>query len=189
MSDVRWPFRRGKVKPIQPLPKRIEEVAARLEVVRSRLETRVRELEARDKILFKQVVDAQASGDKEKAAAYANELSEVRRMTRRALRSQLTLEGLIHRLRTLKDLDELGDSVAPLREVIQMLGGDVRGVAPTISEEIRRVMDALEEFSIEVGGVPEAIQGRPSLDRDAEKILEEASEIARRRVGREPPEA
>ena len=184
--NVRWPFiRRGKVKVLKPLPRRIDETVSRLEVIRTRLRSRIRELEARSKQLFDLIVKAQAERENDKAVTYANELAELRRMIRKAVHSELALEGVVHRLQTLRDLDEIGDALAPLREVLIAVGGDVRGVAPRVSESIRSILDSLDEVSAEVGRVPEMGYASPTLSEEARRILAEASEIAARRSGRE----
>jgi len=182
---VRWPFgKRSEVRVLKPLPRRVDETVSRLEAIKSRLRARIRELEARSKALFELVVKAYAERDRDKATVYANELAELRRMLRKAVRSELALEGVVHRLQTLKDFDELGDALAPLREVLIAVGGDVRGLAPTISESIKRLVESMEEVSTELGSVSEIGYVPLSLSDEAQKILAEASEIAAQRSGR-----
>lgn len=178
-----WPFRKkGKVKVVPTLSKRLEEAVGRLEAIRVKLNNRVRMLDARSRELFEAVVKAQAERDKEKAAVYANELAELRRMLRKAVHSELALEGVIHRLQTARDLDELGDALAPLREILIQVGRDVRGLAPELSENLRSLTDLFDEFSVEVGVFPETSYLEPSVSEDAEKILAEASAIAAERA-------
>ena len=182
---MRWPFgKRSEVRVLKPLPRRVDETVSRLEAIKSRLRARIRELEARSKALFELVVKAYAERDRDKATVYANELAELRRMLRKAVRSELALEGVVHRLQTLKDFDELGDALAPLREVLIAVGGDVRGLAPTISESIKRLVESMEEVSTELGSVSEIGYVPLSLSDEAQKILAEASEIAAQRSGR-----
>lgn len=177
-----WPFRRKeKVKVIPPLTKRIEETVGKLEVIRTRLNNRVRTLDARSRELFEAVVKAQMERDKERAIVYAGELAELRRMLRKAVQSELALEGVIHRLQTVRDLDELGDAIAPIREILLQVGRDVRGLAPELSENLRTLTDVFDEFSVEVGVFPEFGYLEPDVNEDARKILEEASAVAAER--------
>lgn len=183
---MRWPFtRRKKAEVLKPLPKKIEETVSRLEVIRARLRSRIRELEARGKQLFDLIVKAQAERENDKAVMYANELAELRRMVRKAVHSELALEGVVYRLQSLRDFNEVGDALAPLKEVLIAVGGDLRGVAPKVSESIRSILDSLDEVSVEVGTVPEMWYTSPTLNEEAQRILAEASEIAARRSGRE----
>ncbi len=179
-----WPlFKRKKdVKVVQPLSKKIDDAVGRLEVVRSRLNNRVRVLEARSRELFEAIVKAQAERDRDRAVLYANELAELRRMLRKAIHSELSLEGVIHRLQTVKDFDELADVLAPLREILLQVGGDVRGIAPELADNLRSITDTFDEVSVELGTFPEMIGAGPSIDDEAEKILSEASAIAAERA-------
>lgn len=176
-------FKRKKdVKVVKPLSKKIDDAVARLEVVRSRLNNRVKVLEVRSKEIFEAVVKAQAERDKDRAVLYANELAELRKMLRKAIHSELSLTGVIHRLQTVRDFDELTDILAPLRETLIQVSGDVRGIAPELSENLRNITDTFDEVSVELGTFPEIIGAGPSISDEAEKILAEASAIAAERA-------
>ena len=179
-----WKLLRKKrdVKVIQPLSKKIDEAVSRLEVVRARLNNRVKVLEARGREIFEAIVKAQIERDADRAVLYANELAELRKMLRKAIHSELSLEGVIHRLQTVKDFDELSDVLAPLREILIQVSGDIRGVAPELSDNLRSITDTFDEVSVELGMFPEMIQTGPSVSEEAEKILAEASAIAAERA-------
>lgn len=175
-------FKKKKdVKVVQPLSRKIDDAVARLEVVRNRLNNRVKVLEARSREIFEAVVKAQAERDKDRAVLYANELAELRKMLRKAIHSELSLMGVIHRLQTVRDFDELADVLTPLREILIQVSGDVRGVAPELSENLRNITDTFDEVSVELGTFPEMIGAGPSISDEAEKILAEASAIAAER--------
>lgn len=176
-------FRKKKdVKVIQPLSKKVDDAVGRLEVVRARLNNRVKVLEARSREIFEAIVKAQAERDRDRAVLYANELAELRKMLRKAIHSELSLEGVIHRLQTVKDFDELADVLAPLREILIQVSGEVRGVAPELADNLRSITDTFDEVSIELGTFPEMFGVGPSVTEEAEKILSEASAIAAERT-------
>ncbi|MCS7126662.1 MAG: hypothetical protein NZ929_07130 [Aigarchaeota archaeon] len=177
-----WLFKKKDVKVVQPLSKRLEEAVGRLEVVKSRLSNRVRVLEARNKELFEAIVKAQSERDKERAVMYANELAELRKMLRKAIHSELSLEGVIHRIQTAKDFDEIVDVLTPLKEVLIQVGKDVRGIAPELSGNLNNIMDIFDEVAVQLGTFQETTGVRPSVDEEAEKILAEASTIAAERT-------
>ncbi|MCF8885171.1 MAG: hypothetical protein QW655_02640 [Nitrososphaerota archaeon] len=179
-----WFFkkRKEKVEVVQPLSKKIDESIGKLEVIRARLENRVKMLEARNRELFEAIVKAQLERDRDRAVVYANELAELRKMLRKAIHSELSLEGVIHRLQTAKDLDELSNVLAPLKEVLLEVGRDVKGIAPELSENISGVIDTFDEVSIQLGTFYESSILEPSLSEEAEKILTEASTIAAERA-------
>ncbi|MEN2974831.1 MAG: Snf7 family protein [Candidatus Caldarchaeales archaeon] len=174
--------KKNEVKVVQPLSKRLEEAVGRLEVVKSRLSNRVRVLESRSKELFEAIVKAQVDRDNERAVMYANELAELRKMLRKAIHSELSLEGVIHRIQTAKDFDEIVDVLTPLREVLIQVGRDIRGVAPELSGNLNSIMDVFDEVTVNLGTFNEISGVRSSTDDEAEKILAEASAIAAERA-------
>lgn len=177
-----WVFRKKKVEVVEPLSKRLEEAVGRLEVVRNRLSNRVRTLEARGKELFEAIVKAQAERDRDRAVMYANELAELRRMLRKAIHSELSLEGVIHRIQTARDFDEIVAVLTPLKEVLTEVGRDVRGVAPELSGNLNSIIDIFDEVTIQFGTFNESVGVGPSISEEAEKILAEASAIAAERA-------
>ena len=173
------------MKVVKPLSKRMDELVVRLESIRMRLKRRIDELKLRDRELFEFTVKAKMEGDLEKAKIYANELSELRNMLKRAIYSDLLLEGVINRIQIIRELDEVGDVMAPIREVLMSVRGNLRGIAPTISQSISNIIDSVESISYELGTMSDIYIPERVLSRDAEKILAEASAIASQRGRRE----
>ena len=179
---MRWKFwKRDEVKVVKPLSRRIDDLVVRLKSIRMRLKRRIDELKLRDRELFEFTVKAKMEGDLEKAKIYANELSELRSMLKRAIYSDLLLEGVINRIQIIRELDEVGDVMAPIREVLMSVRGSLRGIAPTISQSISNIIDSVESISYELGTVSDIYIPERALSRDAEKILAEASAIASQR--------
>ena len=183
---MRWKFwKRDEVRVVKPLAMRIDDLVVRLENVRMRLKRRIDELKLRDRELFEFTVKAKMEGDLEKAKMYANELSGLRSMLKRAIYSDLLLEGVINRIQIIRELDEVGDVMAPVREVLMSVRRSLRGIAPTISQSISNIIDSIESLSCELGTMSEVYIPERTLSRDAEKILAEASAVASQRGRRE----
>ena len=186
LETVRWKFwKRDEVRVVKPLAMRIDDLVVRLENVRMRLKRRIDELKLRDRELFEFTVKAKMEGDLEKAKMYANELSGLRSMLKRAIYSDLLLEGVINRIQIIRELDEVGDVMAPVREVLMSVRRSLRGIAPTISQSISNIIDSIESLSCELGTMSEVYIPERTLSRDAEKILAEASAVASQRGRRE----
>ena len=186
LETVRWKFwKRDEVKVVKPLSRRIDELIVRLENIRMRLKRRIDELKLRDRELFDLTVKAKMEGDLEKAKIYANELSGLRNMLKRTIYSDLLLEGVINRIQIIRELDEVGDVIAPVREVLMSVRGNLRGIAPTISQSISNIIDSIESLSYELGTMSDVYIPERTLSRDAEKILAEASAVASQRGKRE----
>ena len=186
LEAVRWKFwKRDEVKVVKPLSRRIDELIVRLENIRMRLKRRIDELKLRDRELFELTVKAKMEGDLEKAKIYANELSGLRNMLKRTIYSDLLLEGVINRIQIIRELDEVGDVIAPVREVLMSVRRNLRGIAPTISQSISNIIDSVESLSYELGTMSDVYIPERTLSRDAEKILAEASAVASQRGRRE----
>jgi len=186
LETVRWKFwKRDEVKVVKPLSRRIDELIVRLENIRMRLKRRIDELKLRDRELFELTVKAKMEGDLEKAKIYANELSGLRNMLKRTIYSDLLLEGVINRIQIIRELDEVGDVIAPVREVLMSVRRNLRGIAPTISQSISNIIDSVESLSYELGTMSDVYIPERTLSRDAEKILAEASAVASQRGKRE----
>ena len=185
-ETVRWKFwKKDEVKVVKPLSRRIDELIVRLENIRMRLKRRIDELKLRDRELFELTVKAKMEGDLEKAKIYANELSGLRNMLKRTIYSDLLLEGVINRIQIIRELDEVGDVIAPVREVLMSVRRNLRGIAPTISQSISNIIDSVESLSYELGTMSDVYIPERTLSRDAEKILAEASAVASQRGKRE----
>jgi len=186
LETVRWKFwKRDEVRVVKPLSRRIDELVVRLENIRMRLKRRIDELKLRDRELFDLTVKAKMEGDLEKAKIYANELSGLRNMLKRTIYSDLLLEGVINRIQIIRELDEVGDVIAPVREVLMSVRRNLRGIAPTISQSISNIIDSVESLSYELGTMSDVYIPERTLSRDAEKILAEASAVASQRGKRE----
>jgi len=186
LETVRWKFwKRDEVKVVKPLSRRIDELVVRLENIRMRLKRRIDELKLRDRELFDLTVKAKMEGDLEKAKIYANELSGLRNMLKRTIYSDLLLEGVINRIQIIRELDEVGDVIAPVRQVLMSVRRNLRGIAPTISQSISNIIDSVESLSYELGTVSDVYIPERTLSKDAEKILAEASAVASQRGRRE----
>ena len=178
---MRLPFLRKSEK---DRPLSIEEILEKLQLIRVRLARRVKEIESKHKILFDQVVEAYMEKDRDKAAIYAEELAELRRILRRLTHASLLLEGMIYRIEAVKDLSDASGMMPSLRSALAIASAELRGIAPTASNELDALMKSVEDLSLSVGRFPEPINAETSLSDEAKKILEEASTLAAQRCRR-----
>ena len=158
-----------------------EDILEKLQLIKARLSRRVKELNSRYRELFEQVVKAYMEKDRERAAIYAEELAELRKMLRRLTHASLLLEGTIYRIEAVKDLSDASHIMTPLKSVLTIASEELRGIAPTASEGLNELIDSIEDFSINVGHISDSMTSSPELSDEARKILEEASAIASQR--------
>ncbi|MCY0860029.1 MAG: Snf7 family protein, partial [Sulfolobaceae archaeon] len=134
------------------------------------------------------VVEAQMSKDSARAAMYANEIAEIRKITKQLIATQIALEQVSLRLETIGELGDVFANLGPVVGVINELKGVLKGVMPELSIELSDVGDSLQEVLMEAGeftGSPYV--GVPSSP-EARKILEEASAIAEQKMKEAFPE-
>ena len=159
----------------------VDYILERLSLIRARLSRRIKEMEARHKEMFEQVVKAHMEKDKEKTAMYAEELAELRKTLRRLTHASLLLEGVVYRIEAVKDLNDASRIVLPLKDILTIASQEVRGIAPAASDGLSELVEIMEDLSINAGRISEPIDVGSQLSEEARKILEEASSIAAQR--------
>jgi len=172
----------------QPLKERIAQTIFRLKLQKDRLEQAAAKLKQHDQQLFEKIVEAQTVKDDARAAIYANECAEVRKMMKVILLSQLAIEQVILRLETIEEFGDVLAQMAPITGVIHSLKGKLAGIVPEVSYELGSIGEMLNGMVIEAG----AATGEPAmpeaLSEDSKKILQEASLVAEQRMKEKFPE-
>ncbi len=167
----------------------VERVIVNLSLMNNKLSTRIQYMSGRGRELFEACVKAQTEGDQEKAAMYASELSQMRKSLNNVIRSQLSLEAVINRLSTLKDIKEVKEAIMPVKAIVNNISKDVRGAMPELGMNIRAVQDSLEDISLEIGGLSGTeTESYSIVDSEVKRILDEAAEIAARRTKEAVPD-
>ncbi len=172
----------------QSFDEKITEIVTRLMTIQNRMDSKARAMQIRGRELFNQVVKAKIERDEERAAVYANELSQLRKMMHATVRSQASLEGVILRLEAVKDYNEVKKVIGPVAAVVMAVQKDVGGVMPEISHGLRGVQDLLDDLAVSMGTVSSTVTAYSVSDPEAEAILREASEIAAQHLKKEMPD-
>ncbi|MEM0328762.1 MAG: Snf7 family protein [Nitrososphaerota archaeon] len=185
-------FRRESPQPQQQrsltLSPRINDVIIQLRVQSEKLKRAYQRLVARDRELFEACVTAEQELDRDRATIYANEIAQLRRMSRTILRSQISLEKVILRLETIKDFGDVMNVLAPATRIIKQIQTDLSGIVPEVAHNLEVIDEMLEGLMVEAGNFTGAITSVTVADREARRILEEAAEIAAQRMSKQFPE-
>jgi division protein CdvB (Snf7/Vps24/ESCRT-III family) len=185
---VRIPFRK-KQNPSPPsMWERLGDIILQLQTIQHRLDAKARNMSMRGKEVFNQIVKAKMEKDEDRAATYANELSQLRKMVNSTIKSQASLEGVILRLEAVKDFGEVRKVIGPISAVLATVQREMGGVVPEVSNGLRGVQNLLEDLAVSVGTVSNEYLGHTTLDDEAEAILREATEVAAQRTKKEIPE-
>ncbi|BBG23824.1 cell division protein CdvB1/B2 [Sulfuracidifex tepidarius] len=179
---------KGAFKPKEPLRYRLVMANYRLKTMISRLEVHVSRMQERDRVLFEKVVDAQMSKDNMRAAMYANEIAEIRKISKQLLTTQIALEQVQLRLETVTELGDVFTNLVPVIGVVNELRNSMRGVMPEISMELSELEEGLQEAVFEAGDFTGGGVDFTTASPEARKILNEAAVVAEQRMKENFPE-
>lgn len=104
---------RGAFKNKEPLKYRLVHAQYKLKTMIGRLETQISRMQERDRVLFERVVEAQMSKDSQRASIYANEVAELRKMSKQLLVTQIALEQVQLRLETIGEFADVFVGLGP----------------------------------------------------------------------------
>lgn len=171
-----------------PLRHRITMCIYRLKNQKTKVATLVARMEQRDKEVFSKCVVAQMAKESARAAIYANECAEVRKMLRLTLRCESALEQIILRLETVEEFGDVAALMGPVAGVIQTLRSQVQGVMPQVSFELGMIGETLNSITFEVGSISTPGYDISASSEGAQRILNEACAIAEQRLRERFPE-
>jgi len=178
---------KSAIFPDSPLKHKIDLARTRLKMQVDRLDQVSVRLMERDKNIFNKIVDALAKHDVDRATLYANELAELRKMSKIILFSKLSLEKVLLRLETVRDVGDLVVAMAPVVGVVRAVKSGLAGMLPDAERELGELADVLGGLVTDMG---ELTGHAPTLEatEEAKKILEEAMAIAEQRMREKLPE-
>ncbi len=169
-------------KPQQPLKYRLIMANYKLRTTINRLDVYISKLQERDRTLFERVVEAQMNKDTARATMYANEIAEIRKITKQMLMTQIALEQVQLRLETVMEIGDVVTGLIPVLGVIRELKNVIKGVMPEMSLELSELEEDLQEVVLEAGEFTGAGLEPVASSPEARKILEEAQIIAEQRM-------
>ncbi|RLI25477.1 MAG: hypothetical protein DRO52_03955 [Candidatus Hecatellales archaeon] len=165
-----------------PLKERIAQAIYRLETQLAKLEQTASRLHQRDKEMFERCIGAEAQGDLAHAVIYANECAEIRKMAKIVLSSQLALEKVILRLKTIEEVGDILTHLGPVLSIVKETKSKLTGVIPEVSHELEEITEYLNGTVAEAGLTPEMTPNVEASSEEAKRVLEEASAIAEQKV-------
>lgn len=175
-------------RPALLMGNRMIEILTHLKIQAEKLNRTYQRLLARDRELFEACIRAEQELDRDRATIYANEIAQLRKMSRTILRSQISLEKVILRLETVKEFGDVMNVLAPATKIIKQVQSELTGLVPEVAHNLRVVDDMLEGIIVEAGNVTGATVSVMVADSEARRILEEAAEVAAQRMNNQFPE-
>jgi division protein CdvB (Snf7/Vps24/ESCRT-III family) len=179
---------REGLKPAEPIKPKLDLASRQIQVQIGRVDQAQARLKERDAVIFSKVVAAIQKKDNERANMLANELSEIRRMGLVLTQAKLALEQLVLRLSTVTDLGDITSTLAPAMNVIKGIRPNLVNLIPEAEKEIGEISTLLSGLLIESGQITPSHTSFEVSNEEAERVLEEASVIARNNMSAKFPD-
>ena len=170
------------VKPPGPLKPRLDFAVRRIELQVQKLDQATDRFSQRDKAIFARIVDAYAKHDSARANVFANELAEVRKMSKLIMNAKLALEQITLRLRTVSELGDVVSTLGPAVGVLRSVRSGLTSVFPEAESELGEIGNMLSGIMIEAGQGSGMTLNFDSVNEDASKILTEAATVAEQKI-------
>ncbi|HIC99026.1 MAG TPA: hypothetical protein EYP08_05160 [Pyrodictiaceae archaeon] len=172
----------------QPIKYKLTIALYKLKTQTNKLDYMIAKMKERDAQLFEKVVQAQMEKDSTRAAMYAAEVAEIRKLVKALMTARLALERVALRLETIMAMGDALVGIAPVVGVIKDLRKYLLGIVPEIGLELTEIGELLEGIVTETGELTGAFPAPAVYSEEARKILEEAAAIAEQRLKAEFPE-
>ncbi|MBS7642194.1 MAG: Snf7 family protein [Candidatus Bathyarchaeia archaeon] len=183
-----WEKGTGLLKKQPPLKERIGKTIYRLKIQKDKLEMAATRMQKQDRNLFEKCVEAQLAKDPIRAAMYANECAEIRKMLNIMLRAQLAIEQAILRLETVQEFGDVVAVMAPVASVVNVLKTQLSGIIPEVSYELGAIGEELNGIVAEVGEATGRSWEIEAASEEARQILEKAAFVAEQKMKEALPE-
>jgi division protein CdvB (Snf7/Vps24/ESCRT-III family) len=166
------------IKPKGALKPRIEQAVRKLQNQISKLDGMLSKLKQRDEKLFQRIVAATQKHDVHTSKVLANELAEVRKVSKMLGNVRTALEQIELRLTTFHDLGDTVVTIAPTIGLMRSLKGSLGKFMPEADRELGMMTEMLNGLMMESFSGDSAFGMDQSLNEESEKILEEAAAVA-----------
>ena len=160
----------------------------RLKVQQSKLEAAATRMQQHDKEIFNKCVSSQLAHDSARAAMYANECAEVRKMAKATVQCQMALEQVSLRLETIQEFGDVAVMMAPVANVVHSIKNQISGVMPEVGLELGQIGELLTSVVDESGEVTGSSYEVGAPNPESNRILDEANAIAEQHVKERFPE-
>jgi division protein CdvB (Snf7/Vps24/ESCRT-III family) len=145
-------------------------------------------MQLHDKEIFNKCVSSQLSHDSARAAMYANECAEVRKMAKITVQCQMALEQVSLRLETIQEFGDVAGMMAPVANVVHSIKNQISGVMPEVGLELGQIGEMLSSVVDDAGEVTGTSYDATAPNPESNKILDEANAIAEQHVKDRFPE-
>jgi division protein CdvB (Snf7/Vps24/ESCRT-III family) len=179
---------RTTIQPTPPLKPRLDFAIRKLDLQINRLDQANERFTQKDKTLFAKLVNAYTQHDSAHANIYANELAEIRKMSKLVMNARLALDQVSLRIKTVTELGDVVSTLGPCIGVLRSVSVGLGGVVPEAENELGDIGNLLSGLMFEAGTSSGMSLNFDSVNEDAAKILAEAATVAEQRVSANFPD-
>ena len=176
------------IQPAPPLKIALDSAVRRLDLQINKLDQANERFTLKDKTLFAKLVNAYTQHDTAHANIYANELAEIRKMSKLVMNARLALDQVSLRIKTVSELGDVVSALGPCIGVLRSVSGGLCGVLPEAENELGDIGNMLSGLMFEAGTSSGMSLNFNSVNEDAAKILDEAAVVAEQRVSSNFPD-
>ena len=168
---------KGKINSQPPVKHQIESTQRSIQTMITRLDQKCSRLKSQDDALFNKVVAATQKHETDRAAAYANELAELRKITMSVTQMRLAMEQINLRMGTVQDFGDVVESITPIVSVIKGMKSSMTGILPEASSEMSKIGDLMTGLISDAGQLGGSQPSIESSSPETESILAEAAAL------------
>ena len=163
------------------LKPKIASTIKEIELHRRELENLRVKLDQRRKSLFETTIKAMMTKDKSKAAVYANEWAELRKVGKVVYASELALTQVVLRLESIVDVGDVMSHLGMAFKVLRKVNKTVQGLVPSLDQASDEINAALTETMADLGNVSPSISLNIQTE-SGEELIEQARKLAEERA-------
>jgi len=130
----------------EPLKEQLSEAVGSLKTVGAKIEVATGKLQERAKRLFEETAEYYAKGDATRAAMYANEVSLVRKLSKKFEACRLALEMIEIRVETVIESGNIAAALHPVMDVIADVRREIGSVIPEVDTQLNTINSSLEQI-------------------------------------------
>ncbi len=167
----------------------IFEAVPKLKTQRFKLGQVIVRLHQRDTALFKTCSEALKEKNMERATIFANELAEIRKLTKIISQTQIFVERVILRLETLKEFSAAFADLKPALKILHTVTKRLTIIMPQMAYEMERVNESINE-TLAMTTISSAELNMPIDVKTpgGEDVLKEVSAFLEKKLTEELPE-
>ena len=174
----------------------IREQQEKLDLISFRMQNRAEELFDRIVEQYKKANRKDVADDERKtllnmARTFAEEIREIKAILRAIGFTKVSLEKVVQRLETVKDVKDFQDSIVPITSLIKGIKQEISPIFPSIGSALDEIHRSISELAFQTSaGIHSLPTGNltPGESEDVEKILKEAWQAATESVEKKIPE-